>query len=548
MTTVYENAVVFTGDEHAPIVKAVAVDAGRILAVGDTSAVLDIAGDSAQRIDLEGSLLAPGFVEGHTHMMMLGQTLDKVQLRDCRSLEEIQERLALKRQEQPEAPCVLGSGWMFDAIPGDRPTADMIDEVVSDVPVLLDSNDVHSAWVNTAALEAMGITEATPNPHGGEIVRNGQGQATGFLLENAAIEYAWSYLESVTTDEDRDRFLDSAFRVYLENGVTSATDMAVGEAEAATFRRRLERDGRLPFPITAHWLLRPTGDPARDLAAVARAAEIRDQFADLPGSEWFRIVGVKFILDGVIDACTAAMRDPYVDGTQAGPIWSFESAAPVAVAADAHGLELAMHAIGDHASEIALDLVAECVRVNGPRIRSPRIEHLESVTDETIARMAGLGVVASMQPVHCDPAIMGNWMTVLGGQRAENGFPWQKFREAGVHIALGTDAPTAPHQMSHNLFIALTTRSALEPGDTNYHPERAFTPAQALGALTHAAARAGGFADGIGRITPGGRANLVVLDVDPFSDDQDRLLEAQVRATFVDGEVVWQNREAVVDG
>lgn len=174
--------------------------------------------------------------------------------------------------------------------------------------------------------------------------------------------------------------------------------------------------------------------------------------------------------------------------------------------------------------------------------------NLESVTDETIARMAGLGVVASMQPVHCDPAIMGNWMTVLGGQRAESGFPWQKFRKAGVHIALGTDAPTAPHQMSHNLFIALTTRSALEPGDSSYHPERAFTPAQALGALTHTSALAGGFADGIGRITPGGRANLVVLDVDPFSDDQDRLLEAQVRATFVDGEVVWRNTDSVVDG
>lgn len=545
MITVLENAAVFTGDEHAPIGEAVAIDADRILAVGETSAVLDIAGDSAHRIDLEGSLVAPGFVEGHTHMMMLGQTLDKVQLRDCTSLEQIQERLARRRREQPEAPCVLGSGWMFDAVPGDRPTAAMIDEAVSEVPVLLDSNDVHSAWVNTAALQAMGITEATPDPHGGEIVRDGRGKATGFLLENAAIEHAWSFLETVTTDEDRDRFLDSAFRVYLENGVTSATDMAVGEAEAATFRRRLESDGRLPFPITAHWLLRPTGDPIRDLAAVARAVEVRDQFAALPGSEWFRIVGVKFILDGVIDACTAAMRDPYVDGTQAGPIWSFETAAPIAVAADSHGLELAMHAIGDHASEIALDLVAECARVNGPRTRTPRVEHLESVSDETITRMADLGVVASMQPVHCDPAIMGNWMAVLGDERAESGFPWHKFREAGVRIALGTDAPTAPHQMSHNLFIALTTRSALKPGDASYHPERAFSLRQALSALTRASARAGEFADGIGEIVPGGRANLLVLDVDPFSDDQDRLLDAQVRATIVDGEVAWKNEELV---
>lgn len=544
MTTVFTNATVFTGDELAPHNDAVAFDSGRILAVGDRATVLSIAekmstaGEKPDEIDLDGALVAPGFVEAHTHMMMLGQTLDKVQLRDCSTLDEIRDRLRRWRQERPDADYVLGSGWMFEAVPGGRPTAAMLDEVIDDVPVLLDSNDVHSSWVNTAALNAMGIGPHTPDPPGGEIVRDTDGEATGFLLENAAVEHAWTYLNTITTDDDRDRFLDNAFRVYLENGVTAATDMAVGEAEAAAFTRRLERDGMLPFPIAGYWLLRPTGDPARDLESVNRAAELRDRIAAMPGSEWFRIVGVKFILDGVIDACTAAMREPYADGSHAEPIWSLESAAPVALSADAHGLELAMHAIGDHASEVALDLVAECVRVNGPRIRSPRIEHLESVTDETIARMAALGVVASMQPVHCDPAIMANWMTVLGGERAESGFPWHKFREAGVRMALGTDAPTAPHLASHNLFIAMTTRSALRPGVETYHPERAFTPLQALSALTLEPARAGGFDDGIGEIIPGGRASLMVLDVDPVADDSDLLLTAQIRTVVVDDSVL----------
>ncbi len=267
--------------------------------------------------------------------------------------------------------------------------------------------------------------------------------------------------------------------------------MALGETELATFLRRLERDGRPPFPVSAHWPLRPTGDPEADLAAVARAAEVRDLVAERFDTDSFRITGVKFILDGVIDACTAAMRAPYADGSNAEPIWSFETAAPVAVAADAAGLRLAMHAIGDRASEIALDLVDECVRVNGPKIRTPRIEHLESCTEATIRRMAALGVTASMRPVHCDPAIMGNWKAMLGDERAETGFPWQRFREAGVPIALGTDAPTAPHEAAHNLFIALTTRSALEPGPAEYHPERAFTPAQALDGLTRAGGAGG---------------------------------------------------------
>ena len=545
MTTILSNATVFTGHEYAPINDAVAFDSGRIIAVGDRATVLDIAETTTapehtvEEVNLGGALVAPGFVEAHTHLLMLGQTIDKVQLRDCTNLDEIRDRLRSRREEQPEADYILGSGWMFEAVPGGRPTAAMIDEVIADLPVLLDSNDVHSSWVNTAALTAMGIGTHTPDPPGGKIVRDNNGEATGFLLENAAVEYAWSYLETITTDDDRDRFLDNAFDVYLRNGVTAATDMAVGEAEAATFVRRLKRDSRLPFPVVGYWLLRPTGDPQRDLESVARAAQIRDQIAAIHGSEWFRIVGVKFILDGVIDACTAAMREPYADGSHAEPIWSFESAAPVAIAADAQGLDLAMHAIGDHASEVALDLVSACMRANGPKVRTPRIEHLESVTDETIGRMAALGVVASMQPVHCDPAIMANWMTMLGGERAESGFPWHKFRAAGVHMALGTDAPTAPHLASHNLFIALTTRSALKPGTEVYHPERAFTPARALSALTLASARAGGFDDGIGEIMPGGRANLMVLDADPFSDGSDALLKAHVKAVVIDDDVLW---------
>lgn len=541
MTTVFTNATVFTGSEPEPLQEAVAVSSGSILAVGDAETIRTVAGAQAQTLDLGGALIAPGFVEAHTHMTMLGQAVDKVQLRDCTSLEEITDRLLQARQRQPDATFILGAGWMFAAVPGGTPTAAMLDAAIPDIPVLLDSNDVHSSWVNTAALDSMGIDARTPNPPGGEIVRGDDGEATGFLLENAAVEHAWTYLDEVATDDDRDRFLDNAFQVYLQNGVTAASDMALNEVDLATFGRRLDRDGRLPFPVTGYWLLRPTGDRAEDLRNLERAIEVRELVAQWKGAEWFRIVGVKFILDGVIDACTAAMRSPYADGSVPEPIWSLETAGPIAVAADALGLQLAMHAIGDRASEIALDIVEECMEANGPKRRAPRIEHLESVTDETIGRAAALGVFASMQPVHCDPMIMGNWMEMLGDERAEAGFPWQKFRDAGVRIALGTDAPTAPHQTAHNLFIALTTRSALMPGPETYHVERAFTPAQALAGLTSHAAEAGGFDDDIGRIAPGRRANLVVLDTNPFTDGTDRLLDSTVLRTVVDGKQVWSH-------
>lgn len=539
--TVYRNTTVFTGSAADPLAEAFAVAEGRVLAVGGLDAVRSAAGEVATEVDLGGTFSMPGINEGHAHLSMLGEAIDKVQLRDCTSLEEIQQRLLEARAANPEATQLLGVSWMFEALGAPRPTREMIDAVVSDIPVLLDSNDLHSVWVNTAALEAMGIDRDTPNPVGGEVVRDEHGDATGFLLETAGIQYAWNYLASTRSDEDLDRFMENAFRVYLETGVTSATDMALDDAQLDALARKLERDGHLPFPITAHWLLDASGDTETDLAQVAHVAQRRDEIHARFGDRWLRIAGVKFILDGVIDACTAAMRAPYANGAMPGPIWTREAALPVALAADAAGLQLAMHAIGDAASEIAADLVEACIRENGAdAARRPRIEHLESVGLDTIERMAQLGITASMQPVHCDPAIMANWIAVLGDERAEAGFPWHLFREAGVTLALGTDAPTAPHEAAHNLFIAMTAKSVLDPALEAYHPERVFTPSDALEAMTLAPAFAGKYDAEIGRIAPGFRANITVLAVNPLEDPAEALLGTDVQLVLVDGEVAYQ--------
>ncbi|KKI22697.1 MULTISPECIES: amidohydrolase [unclassified Leucobacter] len=542
--TIYRNASVFTGDADLAPRESVAVREGRVIAVGDLDAVRLAAGAGAEEVDLGGAFVSPGLIEGHSHMLMLGESLDKVQLRDAGSIEEVQRRLAAARAAAPDAPMVLGTSWLFDIFPeGERPTAAALDAAVADVPVLLDANDLHSVWVNSAALTAMGIDRDTPDPVGGEIVRDANGDATGFLLETAAMKYAWDFLADAATDEDRDRFLAKAFAAYLETGVTGATEMSFGPADLAAYRRTLDRDGRLPFPVNAHWLLTATGDPAADVAQIDEIVRARDELAAAHGDAWLRIVGVKFIMDGVIDACTAAMRAPYANGDLPGPIWDRASALPVAVAADAAGLQLALHAIGDEASAIALDAVQECIRVNGPRTdRRPRVEHLESVADDTIARMAALDVTASMQPVHCDPAILDNWQAVLGDERAHTGFPWHKFREAGVRLALGTDAPTAPHHAPNNLFIALTAKSVLDRSREPYQPQRVFTPADALEALTLGAAAATLREDEVGRIASGARANLVVWDANPLSDAPEALLDTAAVLTLVDGAPAYDAR------
>ena len=531
-TTLFHGATVFTGEAASPTAEAFAVQDGRFLAAGTQDEVRAVVGPDAVEEDLHGAFVLPGFWESHVHMTMLGQALDKVSLRECATLDEIQQRIAEARAADPQATQILGASWYPHAFaPGQQPTAAILDAVVADIPVILDANSLHAAWVNTAGLAALGITRDTPDPLGGQIVRDADGEPTGLLLENAAIEYAWGYQAAHSTEADQDRFLDNAFRSYLASGTTGATDMGFSDSDLAVFRRRLERDGRLPFPVDAHWMLRPTGDPEADLAEVERVAAIRDEMAAEFGTQWLRIVGVKLILDGVIDACTAAMRAPYVGGELPDPLWEREAALRVTTAADARGLQLALHAIGDQASTLALDLVEECVRVNGPREgRRPRVEHLESVAQDTIERMAQLGVTASMQPVHCDPAVLDNWKAMLGDDRAVQGFPWHRFREAGVPIALGTDAPTAPHQAARNLFIALTARSAFDAGRDPYQPERVFDPADALEALTSAGARASG-RDGTGRIAAGLAADFCVLDLNPLTDDPDELLEMQVLRT-----------------
>lgn len=558
-TTIYLNAHVFTGESDEPIRESFAVRSGRILAAGDLSAVRQAAvrhatvrhatgrqtagevapNEVAAEVDLGGAFVSPGVFEGHAHMLMLGESLDKVQLRDCNTVSEVQAKLTAARAADPDAPRLLGTSWRFDIFEdGDRPTAEMLDAVVADVPVVLDANDLHSVWMNTAAMAAIEIDEDTPNPVGGEIVRDADGVATGFFLETAAVQYAWGYLNEVFTDADRDRFLDNAFAAYLKTGVTGATEMSFGSADLATYRRRLDRDGKLPFPVNAHWMLRATGDADADRAQIDKVARARDEIAEAYGDTWLRIVGVKFILDGVIDACTATMRDPYANGTLPGPIWEREFALPAAVAADAAGLQLALHAIGDEASTIALDMVEGCVRVNGPRAnRRARVEHLESVADDTIARMAAIGVTASMQPVHCDPAVLDNWQAMLGDERAHTGFPWHKFREAGVTLALGTDAPTAPHDAPNNLFIALTAKSALDQAREPYQPVRVFTLGDALEALTLGAAFATGREDEMGRIAAGYRANVVVWAANPLTGDPESLRDTSAILTLVDGEV-----------
>lgn len=513
---------IFTADPARPWAESVVVADGRVRALDQDGPA------GATVVELDGAFVLPGFVDAHTHLVEMGASAGEVALVDAPDVAEIQARVVAAAAEGRER--VIGNGWLHPALGGREPHKELLDAVVPHVPVYLQANDLHSTWVNSAALRELGIDASTPDPIGGTIERDAAGEATGLLSEMAALGLARSFLAAQVTDADRDAWLRAGMARYLADGVTTVVDMGVEEHDLAAFERALAADD-LPLRIVGHWLVKPAATEAENLAQVETAiAHARRLDGDR-----LRITGIKVMADGVIDSCTASMARPYADGSNAAPIWDREALTPVVVAADAAGLQVAIHAIGDEASAIALDALEEAIRVNGPRERRHRMEHLEVVSGESIARLARLGVVASMQPVHADPAIQDNWRAVLGDERVERGYPWREVTDAGGVLAFGTDAPTAPHPPLPNMYVATTRRSALVDGLPANTPHLAVPLAEALTHATRDAAYASRLEGVVGTIAPGRVADLVVLARDPFAAAPEDLLTTEVVRTFVGG-------------
>lgn len=531
----YRNGRVFTADPARPWAQSLVVADGRLVFVGDDRDVADQA-SGATVVDLDGALVLPGFVDAHTHVIGMGETTDQLPLGGAVDLADLQQRLRTYAESRPRAPRILGYGWLYPTLGDREPHRELLDAVLADRPVYLAANDQHSSWVNSAALAELGIDAATPDPVGGEIVRDAAtGEATGHLQEMASLGMMRDFLDSTVTSADQDAALAAAFSHYLAAGVTAVADMGLNHEDLATIERAAV-DGRLPLRVVGYWRIGPSASTAEDLAQVRYAAELAARL----DSPWLRVAGIKIMVDGVIDSCTAAMRAPFSDGSHPGPIWDRETLIPVVTAADVAGLQIAMHAIGDEASDIALDALEAAVAANGPRARRHRLEHLETVTPENVERLARLGVVASMQPVHSDPAVQANWRAVLGDDRVERGYPWPEFSRAGATLAFGTDAPTAPYQPLPNMFIATTRRSAIDPTLPPNLPGYALPLIDAIGHATRDAAYACGWEHLTGLLAAGLAADFVVLDTDPFTTGPDSLLTAKIARTVIDGEVRYQ--------
>ena len=525
---------VFTADAENLWADAVVVEGDRIVFVGDAQAAAAMAGDEAERIEVNGGLVLPGFVDGHVHVTLTGSAMLKAYLRDAKSVEEIQHLVKAWADQNPDEPRVLGTDWIHSVLPNNRPTKEMLDAVVPDRPAYLVAFDFHSCWVNSAALEELGIDNDTPDPVGGTIARDPEtGEATGHLLESANFELVGPLLAQVD-DEVRDGYVASALEAFARAGITTVVEMAL-EEDALESIARAQAAGKLTVRVVAHMIIWRKGNSAEELELVKRAAELAKEYQ----GDWLRVGGVKIIGDGSIDACTAALSKPYTNGSSSDPIWTPDALDAVVEAADAAGLQIAVHAVGDQAIRNTVDAIEKAMQVNGTSGRRHRIEHLEYAREEDIERMGKLGITASMQPVHIDPAYLQNWIAMVGQERANHGFAWPLHVAAGSVLAFGTDAPTTPHWSLPNMYIAATRKSPVDDALPALRPDWALPLEQAIVHGTRDSAWAAWLDHVTGVLKPGFAADIVVLDRDFFAQGPDSLLKTNVQLTMVGGEIVY---------
>ncbi|KAK0630257.1 hypothetical protein B0T17DRAFT_615937 [Bombardia bombarda] len=481
--------------------------------------------------DLGGKTVLPGFVDGHMHLMLLGQALNKLDLGRCKSLADIQAIIRDYATTNPDAPRILCRGWMHSMTPG-RVTASDLDGLDAlDRPILIDTKDLHSTWCNTAGIKELGADSWLDVP-GGTIERDADGRLTGVFSEAANITYVWPYLASVASMAERTTAIRSAVEAYHEAGYTGLIDMAMDQG-AWDALQALRAEGPIPMRIAAYWLVKPSKSTAEDVAQVDRAIELAGQHnaATTPDC---RIVGIKVICDGIIDACTAGLSEPYAhNGHVEVPLWTAEQLEPVVRRANEAGLQVALHAIGDETIKTVVDVLS----VHASAARRPRVEHIELASEKDAARLGQAGITASIQPVHADPAILRAWPKLLGEHRCGRAFAYREFADGGSTLALGSDAPTAPHTPLGNVYVGTTRKSYREPEmQAAVNPHFALGLCEAVVAGTEGAAYSCFDDHRIGRLEKGHKADFLVVDMEW---DKEKLMQAGVKETWYDGVKVW---------
>lgn len=563
---VLHNARIYTLDDRTPTGTAMAIDGGRVMAIGEEGEILTRFGGGAHTQNLDGHPVIPGMIDAHIHLQHYALSLQKI---DCEvpTLEECLRRVAERARASKPGEWILGHGWNQNEWrppldpprsrgggqegrrsqgggEGGFPTAAQLDEVAPNNPVYLTHKSLHTGWANSAALQEAKINAATVDPHGGKILRDQHGRPTGILLE-VAMTLVGAVIPQAEGDE-----LAKAIKIaqtsLWEMGLTGIHDFDGSACFDAL--QRLHQRGELGLRVVKNI-------PIADLPH-ARALGLRSGFGD----EILRIGGVKAFADGALGPHTAAMLQPYenLPDNRGMLFLDAEQLFEYGLEAAHASLPLAVHAIGDRANhevlnafeklrEFELDEMTEDGRPETGHYghRSPvsgllrhRIEHVQLIHPEDAPRLAELGVVASMQPIHATSDML--MADRYWGKRAANAYAWRSQLDHGAVLAFGSDAPVESPNPFWGLHAAVARQRADDsPAPEGWYPEQRLTIGQALRAYTLGAAYAAGTEDRQGKLTPGYWADLVVLDIDPFVCEPGELRQIKPVSAMVAGQWVF---------
>ncbi len=508
---------------------AVAVREGRIVFVGSDSAALARKGPDTRVIDLGGGVLLPGLVDAHTHVAELGQSLDRVNLTGVETEAEAVERIVARAAATPKGEWILGYGWDEGAWANRYPDKRLLSARVPDHPVILRSLHGFASWANERALTAAGITRETVAPTGGEIRKDANGEPTGLLL-NRGVELLDAAIP-LPAPAQRDAQVLRALRVMAAAGYTGVHEAGVAPDVMESFERLAERDS---LPLRVYAML-----SARD-SALIRQWIVRGPFTSANGM--LSVRSVKAYYDGALGSRGAQLLADYSDRPGhrgvSGGAYGFDRAL-VADAMSA-GFQVGIHAIGDAGNRATLDFI-DSVMTAAPKARGlrHRVEHAQVVSPPDIARFAALGVVASMQPPHAVED-KGWAETRVGAERIKGAYAWRRLRVAGAALVLSSDLPGSDWSPFYGLHSAITRQDTTGAPAGGWYPAQRLTQEEAVRGYTVWSAAAGFDEEDAGTIRVGKRADLTVLDVDPFRADGPALLRGAVLLTLSRGRVTFQ--------
>ncbi len=497
-------------------------ETGKVLARGDKAAVA--AYSKAEQIDGKGQTLLPGLIDGHGHVLGLGQNLNQVDLRTSSSEAQAVAQVAAFAKAHPQSQWILGRGWNQVLWPTQQfPGKTLLDESIKDKPVWLTRVDGHAGWANSKALQLAGISKDTIDPPGGEIIRDAEGNPTGVLIDNAMLLLEKQIPQQ--SEAERLAALDAAFEHLLALGITSTHDAGVDQANLQSYQQ-LRKDNKLPLRIYA--MLSAT-DPK--LADWLKAGPLLDK------DDWLVARSVKIYGDGALGSRGAALIEPYSDQPKQKGLFVTQPdklTAVMKLTLDA-GFQTNVHAIGDLTNRLVLDRFEQLASKEQLKQGRHRVEHAQIVSPKDIPRFAQLHILPAMQPTH---ATSDKNMAAdrLGIARLRGAYAWKSFVDQGSRIVAGSDYPVELANPFYGIHAAVTRQDQQNQPVGGWFPEQRLTLTQALKSFTADAAY-GAFQDhSMGSLAPGMWADFILVDRDIFKVAPETLWQTQVQQTWVAGQ------------